>query len=201
LPPLHERAVRVDRLVAELARATLAALVRRPADDDPSADTRAHDCEDGGVAAACGAERPFGEREGASIVDQPRRGIQRVADEPCQWTALPVARDVRQKGHGSARAVEETRHSDPHGVDWTGLASGHDQPLDDRLGAGIGARLQLALRCDESILQHNPLDVRGAQVESEMTAHLEVQPPSITRTVPVTNCRALTQSAPILSRG
>ena len=62
-----------------------------------------------------------------------------------------------------------------------------DQSLDHRLGAGFRARLLLAARCDQTVLQDDPLDVRSSQVEPEVAAHLAVQPPSTTSTVPVTN--------------
>ena len=38
-----------------------------------------------------------------------------------------------------------------------------------------------------AVLQDDPLDVRSSQVEPEVAAHLAVQPPSTTSTVPVTN--------------
>ena len=181
-----ERPLLGDRQVADLARPALTTLVKATADRDPAPDARADRDEDGRVAVARRAEGGLGERKGAGVVDECRRRAERVADARRQWDPRPVPGHVGKERRRAARRVEEAGHADPDRVDRSGRRPDRDEPFDDRVGPVGGPGVELPVRDDLVLLEHDPLDVGGADVEAEVP-HRTDHPPSTVSTAPVTN--------------
>ena len=142
--------------------------------------------EHGRVAAPRRAERRLGQRERPCVVDQRGGGVERLREPRGQRHLLPIAGQVREERGDTALCVEEAGHADPDGVDGAGRRAGGGEPADHRFGAVGCTRVELAVGHDLVVLEHDPLDVGGAEIEPEVP-HRTDQPPSTVSTVPVTN--------------
>ena len=112
--------------------------------------------EHGRVAAARGAELRLGQGEGAGVVDQRRRRVERLREARHDRDAGPAAGHVREEGRRPARGVEEAGHPDADGVDRTRLATGGHQPADHAVGPVGGARLEPSVGRDLVVLRGRP---------------------------------------------
>ena len=171
-------AVRDDGLMAELATRAVAAHIKGPAQDQPTAHTGAKRDAQHRVHATTGSKSVLGKGKCPCVVDQPRRRDHGRAHLCRNLNARPGARHVGYEPGRTCDWVVEAGHAHADRLDPTdsvdGITGQRDELFDDALLAPARIRRHLARVSDarqRSIaFEHDPLDVGPAEVKAEMRA-------------------------------
>ena len=166
----------VDHLVADLARGAVHAEQQPAVQHDAAADAGAERDADQRGAALARAHARLGQRERPRVVDQPHRHAERLAQRARQRPARPRPREVREEADHAQRLVVDPGHADAGGDDRPdGLGRGtarEREPLDHVVGPAVALRGQAAVGERLAVaVEHDPLDVRAAEIESEVRGH------------------------------
>ncbi len=170
------RPVGDDRLMAELACGALVAEVETPIEDQPSAHPGAERDPQHRGRAAARAQAVLGEREGARVIDQVARRLDRTRHRVGDLHSVPIPGNVGYEPGDACGGVEDTGHADPDRLDAVDVAENGSCHLDQ-----LPDHALLALACfgaqetcfDEAWFQlvafdHGPLQVRPTHVQTEV---------------------------------
>src|SRR5207245_405334 len=121
----------------------------------------------------------LGEAERSRVVDQERRQPQGRPDRARDWLPGPRPGDVDEEPRGAGGRIVEPRHADPDrghpGMARDRLEAHRRKAPDDGVRAVRGRRRDLVTAehrpTGTVLLRDHPLDVRAAEVETEMAAH------------------------------
>ena len=167
----------VDDLVADLARGAVEAEHEAPVDHDAAADARAERDADQRRAALARADARLGQRERARVVDQPHRHAEGLRERLRRsgWPAHGPGRFVKKRMLPFA-VVVDPGHADAGGGDRPGGLDGgppgQREPLEHVAGPALALGRQTAVGDGLVVLvEHDPLDVRAAEIESEVRGH------------------------------
>src|SRR3989475_7318497 len=111
------RTIGHDRLMAELAGGPLVAEAEAPIENQPSADPGAERDPQHRGRAAARAQAVLGEREGARVIDQVARRLDRTRDRVGDLHSVPVPGNVGYEPWDACGGVQDPGRSDPYRLD------------------------------------------------------------------------------------
>ncbi len=169
--------VGVERLMTELAARAVMPKVDAAVDGDHAADPGPKRQPDHGRGTSRRTQPQLGQAEGPRVIDQRGRQPQRRTDGAGDGPARPRSRDVDEEPRGPGCRVVQARDPDPDRGDarvaLDRLHADRRKAGHDRLGAAGRRRRDLApvewLPVAGGVLDDDPLDVRPAKVEPEMS--------------------------------
>ena len=170
------RSIGNDRLMAELACGALVAEVEAPIEDQPSADPGAERDPQHRGRAATRAQAMLGQGEGARVIDQVARNLDRTRDRVGDLHAVPMPGNVGDEPGDACGGFEDTGHADPDRLDALDVAGDgpcHLDQLPDHAPlafARVGGQETCfdEARFERLAFDHGPLQVRPTHVETEV---------------------------------
>ena len=137
------RAVRVDRLVADLAGRPVMPEMDAAVDRDDATDPGPERQPDHRLGATAGTEPELGQAEGPRVVDQGDRDAEGRLERRARRLARPVVRHVDEEAGRAGRRVVQPGHADPERRDRgpsLPIASGRSSPMRPMTASGPSLR-------------------------------------------------------------
>ena len=176
------RAVRIDRLMADLTRRAIVAELDAAIDGDHPADSGSQHQPDHGGCPPAGAQPEFCQAEGSSVVDHGHRDPEGGCNGRGNRSTCPSAGDVHQEPGGARSRVIQSRNPDARRDDTRPLVDRRSADGTDRLDDGVwpgGCRrpdLTGAEGSPRAVGQFDdrPFHVGAAEVQPEVPGHGQI---------------------------